>query len=270
MIKQAAYIPNKIKQPAQCCVHCGKSYTRRGSLDKHIILCELINRSKKSSLIIEEDDPLPSQRKMYQMILELGKQYNKLEEKVDELNKWVIKKKKKINVLEWLNANMVPDIYFDNLYDTVSIVDDDVRFLFDNTFNDTLNEIFTRTLYENQSQSPTSTPIPIFAFVQKSNRFYVYDIIDGEKTWIEMPKEKLIKFLVKIQMKLAKTFHYWKKQNQKEISENDSLSIICDKASIKLMSVDFKQESTLSKIRSSMYNKMKVDMKALIEYEFEF
>ena len=36
------------------------------------------------------------------------------------------------------------------------------------------------------------------------------------------------------------------------------------------MGVEFKQESLLSKIRANMYNKMKTDMKALIEYEFEF
>jgi hypothetical protein len=36
------------------------------------------------------------------------------------------------------------------------------------------------------------------------------------------------------------------------------------------MGIDFKQESALSRVRSNMYSKMKVDMKAMIEYEFEF
>ena len=36
------------------------------------------------------------------------------------------------------------------------------------------------------------------------------------------------------------------------------------------MSIEFKQDSTLSKMKSIMYNRMKTDMKALIEYEFEF
>jgi hypothetical protein len=321
MSKQLSSIPNKVKQPAQCCIHCGKSYSKRTSLDKHIVLCELIHRSKKSSLIIEEDEHIPSQRKMYQMLLELGIKYNKLDEKVSELNKWVIKKKKKINVLEWLNANMIPDFTFDNLYETVKIGEEDIKNLLDNSFIETINEIFSKWLYNiNEEQTEDKTEdkteykteeqtdyktedkteyktedktedkkkcklnndytyyqniktniIPIVAFVQKTSRFYVYDgCVGEEKTWKELSKDKLIKFLVKIQMKLAKTFYNWKKQNQTEIRENDSLSIICDKASIKLMSVDFKQESTLSKIRSALYNKMKSDIKALIEYEFEF
>jgi ABC-2 type transport system ATP-binding protein len=36
------------------------------------------------------------------------------------------------------------------------------------------------------------------------------------------------------------------------------------------LSVEFKQDSILSKTRSSMYSRMKTDMKALVEYEFEF
>ena len=36
------------------------------------------------------------------------------------------------------------------------------------------------------------------------------------------------------------------------------------------MSVDFKHEPTLNKIKTSIYNNLKKDMKALIEFEFEF
>ena len=36
------------------------------------------------------------------------------------------------------------------------------------------------------------------------------------------------------------------------------------------MTPEFNQESVLSKIKGQMYLKMKTDMKALVEYEFEF
>jgi len=61
MNKLAPNIPNKIKQPAKCCVYCGKSYVKKTNLDKHIIICELLNKSK-SSVIIEEEDDIPSQK----------------------------------------------------------------------------------------------------------------------------------------------------------------------------------------------------------------
>ena len=70
-------------------------------------------------------------------------------------------------------------------------------------------------------------------------------------------------------MKISKAFCEWKKKNQ-DMLNTDKMAILCDKATVKLMSQEFKQESTLSKIRSIMYSKMKTDMKALVEYEFEF
>ena len=168
MNKLAQNIPNMIKQPAQCCIYCGKSYKKKSNLEKHTNLCELLNKSKKS-LVIEDEEEIPSHRKIYQILLELGNKYNRLEEKVDELNKWVVKKKKKINVIDWLNTNITPEIKFENLIEKIKIIDDDIKYLFENNFIDTLNHIFSRNIY-NLSESE----YPIFAFVQKTNIFYIY------------------------------------------------------------------------------------------------
>ena len=257
---------NRIKQPAHCCIYCGKTYKLRTNVDKHMTLCELLQKSKKTGVIIEDDEEAPSLKKMYKMLLELGKKYNTLEEKVDEINKFVVKKKKKINVLEWLNTNITPSIIFEKLHDHILINDEDIHYLLHNPFNDTLNGIFGRNIY-----NISENEYPIFAFVQKANIFYIYDKNNGENVeWQELTREKLIKFLNKVHMKLTKYFSDWKKKQMDEIKHNDSFATICDKTLVKLMSVEFKQESILSKTRSSMYSRMKTDMKALVEYEFEF
>jgi uncharacterized protein YeeX (DUF496 family) len=187
-------ILNKIKQPAQCCTYCGKSYKKKSNLDKHFVVCELLQVGKKRNSNIErnqdEDEAIPSQQKMFQMLVELGQKYNKLEEKVEEMNKWIVKKKKKINGIEWLNTNIKPTINFHSIIDTIIINEDDIKFLFENSFNDLLNEVFSRTIY--------SKDFPIFAFVQKPNLFYIYD---SEIGWIELSRERMIKFLNKVHMK---------------------------------------------------------------------
>ena len=262
MNKIAPNIPNLIKQPAQCCIHCGKSYKKKTNLDKHIILCELLNKSKKS-LIIEDEEDLPSQRQMYKMLLELGIKFNRLEEKIDELNKWVVKKKKKINVIEWLNTNITPEIKFDNLIEKILIIKEDVKYLFDNSFAETLNKIFSRNIY-NLSESE----YPIFAFVQKINIFYIYE--NEENGWIELSRENLMRFLNKVHMKLLRIYSQYKKENESKICDDESFSILCDKTTLKMMNVDFRQDNILGKIKSNMYSRMKTDMKALVEFEFEF
>jgi uncharacterized protein YeeX (DUF496 family) len=263
MNKLANEIPNRIKQPSQCCINCGKSYIKRVNLDKHLVICELLQKSRKTSkIIIEEDEPMPSQRKMFEMLIELGQKYSRLEEKVDEINKWVVKKKKKINVLEWLNANIKPDINFDNIIDKIVIDDQDVKYLLDNTFYDVLNEVFSRTIYNfNETQNP------IFAFVQKQNVFYIYD---KDNVWIELSRERLIKFLNKVHTKIFKQFYEWKKTKTSDIKSDDKLATQCDKTLVKITSVEFNQESILSKVKNNLFSIMKTDMKALVEYEFEF
>jgi hypothetical protein len=262
MNKIAATIPNKIKQPAQCCKYCGKSYMKKINLDNHVILCELLNNSKIKT-IVDDDEEVPSQRKMYEMILEIGKKLSGLDEKVDDLNKWVIKKKKKINVVEWLNNHITPEINFDSLIEKIIIDKDDVQYLFQNTFADTMNHIFSRNIY-NVSESE----YPIFAFLQKSNVFYIYE--NEEAGWIELNREKLVKFLNRVHTKLYRLYLEWKKENKSQIEDDEKISLLCDKTTCKMMGVDFRQEVILGKIRANMYGRMKTDMKALVEYDFEF
>jgi hypothetical protein len=262
MNKISVDIPNKIKQPAQCCKYCGKSYSKKINLDKHVILCELLNTSKtKTSL--EDDEEVPSQRKMYLMMLEMGSKLNKLDEKVDELNKWVIKKKKKINVIEWLNSHTIPDINFDCLIEKIIMDKDDIQHLFHNTFADTINHIFSRNIY-----NISENTFPIFAFVQKPNIFYIYE--NEEAGWMELNREKLVKFLNRVHTKLYRLYLEWKKENRPQIDNDEKLSLLCDKTTCKMMDIDFRQESILGKIKTNMYGRMKTDMKAIVEYEFEF
>lgn len=263
MNKLSNSISNKIKQPAQCCFHCGKSYIKRVNLDKHLVICELLQEAKKRpQLIIEEDDHIPSQRKMFQMLIELGQKYNKLEEKLTEVNKWVAKRKKNINVLEWLNSNIRPTTIFDSIIDIITVNEEDIHLLLENSFYDVLNVVFERTIYKlNENDNP------IYSFVQKQNVFYVYD---SDQMWIEITKERLIKFLNKVHMKLIKAFYEWKKMKSQEIKSDDKFAILCDKTLVKLMSVEFKQESIFSRVRNMMFAKMKTDIKSLIEFDFEF
>ena len=67
MNKISQNIPNLIKQPSQCCIYCGKTYKLRSNVDKHMTLCELVYKSKKTGVIVEDDDETPSLKKMYKI-----------------------------------------------------------------------------------------------------------------------------------------------------------------------------------------------------------
>jgi hypothetical protein len=271
-------LPNRIKQPAICCVYCGKGYKSRTGYEKHAILCELIDRTKKKKklrIIDEIDEVMPSNRQMYHMLLELSQKYSNLEKKMEEMSKFVIKQKKKINILEWLNNNLTPAYVFEELPSKITTTNQTIELLLNNTFHDILNDMFEANIYKNNELCGENTNhiFPLFALTQKSNTFYYYTAIQGQDQkkyeWRELPRDKLVWFLNIIHMKITKLFTEWKKIHKQEISENDSKSTICDKATIKLMSQEFKQDKYYTKVKSLLYNKMKCDMKTLIEYEFE-
>lgn len=260
-----ANIPNKIKQSAECCVYCGKGYKAKKNLEKHIILCEIYHNPKKRKIVIEDDEPLPSQKVLYEMIIQLTLKCNKMESKIDELNKLLIKEKKKINVIEWLNNNKKLELTFDDFIDQIIITNENIEFLFKNTFNDTFIDIFSG-LIETYNEN-----MPLKCFIQKQGHFYVFNKNDeGLLFWLELSREKLIYSLNKFHMKLSKEMYLWKERNSQYIDNSDNNALLYDKAYLKLMTVDFRQESTLSKIKSILFSRLKTDLKHFIEYEFEF
>jgi hypothetical protein len=230
---------NKIKQPPTCCVICGKSYKTRTRLEKHLLLCELLKRTKNSSIIEDDETDIPSQRKLYSILLELGYKYNKMEKKVEQLSKQIVKQKSKINVIDWLTNNIVLSVNIHNFHESISILESDVEFLFHNSFYATLNEIFTRI-------QPNDWPL--CGFVQKSNVLYSY-----ENEWKELTQDVLYKFLNKIQMKISIKMLEWKKINNQNIKNNDSLATNYDKALVKLMEVDFSKETVFNKIKNMIF-----------------
>ena len=269
---------NLIKQPKQCCVYCGKSYKVRANLNKHIVFCEIVDKTKRKKNILtenEEEFELPSQRQMYNMIVELTLKCNKLEQKVEKMNRFVDKKIKKINIIEWLNTNKYPEYTFDKLINKIEVKQDDINFVFDKNIFDIISILLSRELFDNE----TMNNIPIYAAIQKNNYIYIYQNIsqqnisqinENKLVWCELSREILVSFMNKFQNKIIKILSDWKKNNQNNMNSSDKLCEQYNKSLMKIMAIDFKNEQTYNKIKSLFYNKLKTDMKTIIEYEFEF
>jgi len=247
------------------CTTCEKKYSRKSSYDKHLILCDFLIKSKEEKKIInEESRDLPNYMQLVNIVQELSLKYVRLENQLSDMQKWVEKKKKKINVISWLNDTIYPTKSFLQWSASLQIEDRHFEFLLENTIIQTIQLI----LEENVTNSSVQPEIlPIKCFSQKSNLFYIYT---AEVGWHVMAFEDFIKILKPIQSKLLNTLIQWKTTNKQEIESDDKLSILYSKTIIKLMNISFTQDATTSKIRSQLYTYLKVDLKNLIEYEFEF
>ena len=255
------------------CDTCDKKYTQKSSLQKHIVLCGFITKTKREKQIQkEEDSDIPTYFQLVNIVQELSIKYNKLENQLTEMQKWVEKKKKKINVISWLNINMEPRIYFQDWIKTFVIKEEHFRFLMENTIIDCFQNILeehltTRETKEAETESNLETVYPIKCFSQKNNLFYIYT---SDKEWRQMTFEDFISLFKQIQGQLLKALTLWKIQNKKYIEDNDSISILCNKTIIKLMEISFTKDTVFGKIKTNLYNYLKMDLKNLFEYEFEF
>ena len=250
------------------CYCCGKSYKKRETLDKHIVLCEIIDKSKKkkSSTTVENDEVIPSQKQMYNILVELTIKYNKLEEKMEEAQKWIDKTKRKTNIVEWLNKNVKPVTTFSNFFENQIIVtEENIEFLFKHTFIDTFFEVLIKNMELLKINNENS---PIQSFTQKANKIYVYDLSNTESSntesiFEELSREKMVKFGKQIHFKIVKELIEWKNKRGISVDECEKTSQIYNNGLMKLMTIDFKQETVVGKIRTGLYNNFKVDMMSI-------
>jgi hypothetical protein len=233
------------------CIHCGKDYKNNTNLNKHVILCELLTRQQQS-----EDDILvtPSNKILFQMLIELGNRYKILEEKLQHVE--ISSKKKKVNVIEWLNENHKNSVNFSEW--SVEIEKGDIDRLFESTLVDVFDRIFKR-IKDLQN-------IPLFAFAQKKNAFYCFE----DSCWSEMKQEDFIRFFGCIRIKLSKSLLVWKQENIAELISCDRMAQMYDSTNLKLMKYDFNNKNTCGRLKTILFSHIKNNIKPIIEYEIEF
>jgi hypothetical protein len=194
---------------------------------------------------------------MYKIITQLALKCNRLEEKIDEMSKWNVRKKTQVDVIQWLSSREKPAFHFGKLIDCVNVQLSDVELLFNNTVHDTFNVILNRDVYQ-------QTNLPVVTFIHKPSVVYIYDVISGkEPVWHEMTKEILIMFLNRLQCKLSKMMIEWKKIHRAEVLSTDSIAITYDKSTAKLFGADFNKDSIYGKIKSNLHTNLKIDINSV-------
>ena len=258
------------------CQYCGKEYTRKSSHARHIILCEIFHETKyqtqqqiKREIKCEEEEAssIPSTKQLYKIIQELAIKYQKMEEKMAEMQKWVDKKKQKINIIKWLNMTYAPNINIQSWIQSIQVTEEHIEILIEQNMIKTISAIINKKLeIANQDKSYVH---PLFCVLQKTNLFYCYN--SAEEKWIQFSIEEFIIMLKKVHSKILTALCEWHDKNIDKINHSDKMQILYNKTMIKLMSSNFTQDSQiLSKIRGELYQYLKKDLETIIGYDYEF
>lgn len=251
-----------------CCTICNKQYTRKSSLDKHTILCDFKMKTKREHQIeLEELGDIPTHFQLVKIVQELTLKLITMEKKMDQIQKCVDTKKRKLNIVMWLNTNVKPTIGFlEWVYTCLIVKPEHFENLMENTIFHTIQQIFEDNLSET-----TDFVYPISCFSQKLGVFYICDKKeDGTLEWRQLVLADMILILKTLQNGMVRELTKWKADNQHKFDNNYKISILFNKAVIKLMNISFTQDNNLSRIKNSLYNYLKMDLKSVVEFDFEF
>jgi hypothetical protein len=101
--------------------------------------------------------------------------------------------------------------------------------------------------------------------------FYVCEKTENNlPEWRPIVLKDMNLLLKNIQNDMIRELSNWKLVNQIKFNDNAKISDLFNKAIIKLMSISFSQDATLSRIKNGLYNYLKTDLKMHMDYEFEF
>lgn len=247
------------------CKYCFREYRRKTYFDRHILVCEIVS---KKTIEKEEEADTPSVRKLYEIILELAKKNNELEKKVNQLSKWVDVKKKKINIIEWLETNFTPNITFRLFVKNISETID--RKQLEKIFEYGHIQGLSRIIYS-LIDNYKDDNVPLKAFEQKDNYLYIYDYDESENKnkWNIMYQGVFNKFISDISKLIMKEFNDWKDENTHKIM-NDDFAIQYHTNLLKVIGGQMSIEQVNTRLKHNLYKHTKMNLKNMLEYEFTF
>ena len=199
------------------CSYCKKQFIRKIYFDNHYSICQIKQLAHDTSESTKQTiDDLPTKRDMWLMIQQLSKRYITLEKKYIEIEKYVQKEKKKLNILDYLNkpSTLKPIISFTKWLERFEITSTDLQFMFKNGYVSGISNCIIRNY-------KTDELLPLCAFENKKNILYIFN---QDNIWVPLNREIFKTHINKIHKSLSELFVIWQKKNEDKIFECDIYS----------------------------------------------
>ena len=247
------------------CEFCGKKYMRQKPFTHHKLMCALSKRDnvdfckdvEKNTIAI-----IPSQRELYEIIINLNDKYDRLEKNYDMLKRYIYDKKRKIEIMDWLNQNCCLKVGFSEMFLNIKLCAGDLNMVFERDYVNGIVEIILNFIEVCKTEVKNGE-IPLKSFVQKEGVLYIYQ--DGE--WNIMSGEIFDKFIRVINCQLVVLFKQWHIANEKTMN-NDKFNELYIKNMKCVMGGNFKDFERNVKIKNRVYRGIKQNFKNIMVYEF--
>jgi len=265
--------------PLLKCKNCNKKYYREAAYNKHKLLCiegesnetPLLNSINNNGSDIKFEDLISkriSSQNLEKIVIELIKSNNQLKNDVNELKKWVQVKKKKINILEWLNDTLsktdeyLPIENYKEYLSNIVITRKHLECIFNSDLTIAIQEIIENYIKEKSLLSKRC--VPFQSFNQKDNTIYIYT---ENSKWKILSRETFNKIIFPISQKILEEFSKWKQENEDKLYTDDFSTIVIQNQK-KVIGGDISFEKLQDKMYKNLYKYLKKNLQNITEFEF--
>ena len=244
------------------CKQCFTKFKNKGQFDEHSICCEFMrNRAveinNKSAFI---NDPVPSNRMLYESVKNCMSRIQRLEAENEFLKTFARRERQKIDMIDYLKMRY-PVLTMDFTAMVAALKDIQQKHLeavFGGNIVDGVSALVADLIDANKDH------FPICAFSHKSHTLYVYD----RGVWSEMPLSDINNLFDLLSNRFFPAYTKWEQRRNEFIVETEE---------VKMQKMDFmrkinghymSEEVKYQKFRSFLFNKLKQNVKNIVEYEF--
>ena len=247
------------------CESCHRGYQRKTYYNRHVLLCEIMRKSvKERQLENEERADTPTVRALYEVILELANKMTAMERQIKELSKLADYKKRKINILDWLNETRQPnETAIEDFLLGFKVVEwKHLEHLFQHDYPSAVLQVLQEALPLNIDGGGGAI---IKAFDQKTNVLFVYSKV--EVKWIILPEPMFKSLLHRLDKLFLAAFVNWQKENAAKMEQDDFAMKYAQNVK-KVMGGNLSRDQIYSRIKIDLYKYLKVGTTNITECEF--
>ena len=247
------------------CSNCQKAYKRISAYQKHYSICSIIRGRKKKDTDHNDDDDGSdfgdfdlTRQEMGRILKDVLIKYQLMEKKLSELSACISNKRKKIDVIEWLNTNKKVSVE-NRLFDFATWIDQCLHVINRNhleyVFEHSFVKLFSYILL--QVKEKDSNNIPIFAFTHKDGFLYVYN--SNVLSWSHITDDQLKILISSIRVQINAEFKLWQDEHKEDILKDETYHDVYLNNINKVMYTNYKNDEDLTlKVQREIYSNLKI------------
>lgn len=230
------------------CSQCNKSCTTKNLLDQHQSFCIFIHTSAKEHQINNEKISLPSPELMFQYMIHLTNKYEQLEQKLAKIEKNSIQIRRK-HVDEYIKTLEIPNQTFSSWLEKIQITDDDLEILFSDDLKNCIKCALEKCIKIKEN-------MPICAFYQKQNSFYIYD-----GNWRLMSNDEFSRLISILSHRVLKKYMVWSNQHKEQLESNTKTQELAMSYLKKANGLNCSLEACTNDLKKWLFTKINISIK---------